>query len=126
MHFVSDECLYGYTIFKHLEYRLSTRALINIKNGRMIIFGATKARLFEYMLSRMEEDNVSDNDIITHVFEDFGLRCSKSYLLSMIKKIRHAFNVVGFDRYPFSRIGGKAYQIDREAIDRIYLIKDVV
>jgi hypothetical protein len=43
--FVSDELLYGYTIFQHLEYRPTTRTLINIKNGRIKRFGTTKARL---------------------------------------------------------------------------------
>jgi hypothetical protein len=86
--FVSDELLYGYTIFQHLEYRPTTRTLINIKNGRIKRFGTTKARLFEYLLSGMDEGIVYDNDIIVHVFEDHGLRCSRSYLLSMIKKFK--------------------------------------
>ncbi len=62
----------------------------------MIMFGVTKARLFEYMLSRMDEFEVCDSDIITDVFYNFGLRCTRSYLLSMVKKIRDAFNFVGF------------------------------
>jgi two-component SAPR family response regulator len=121
--FVSDELLYGYTIFQHLEYRPTTRTLINIKNGRIKRFGTTKARLFEYLLSGMDEGIVYDNDIIVHVFEDHGLRCSRSYLLSMIKKIQNAFNTVGFERYPFARVDGKAYVIDRSCLERIYVVK---
>lgn len=120
---VSDKVLYGFNIFQSLEYRLSTRTLINIKNGRIKRFGATKARLFEYLLAEMDTEVVYDNDIIVHVFEDYGLRCSKSYLLSMIKKIQFAFNSVGFERYPFSRLDGKAYKIDRDALERVYVVK---
>ncbi|CAK6495298.1 hypothetical protein PANNVG_02562 [Pantoea sp. Nvir] len=120
---VSDKVLYGFNIFQSLEYRLSTRTLINIKNGRIKRFGATKARLFEYLLAGMDTEVVYDNDIIVHVFEDYGLRCSKSYLLSMIKKIQFAFNSVGFERYPFSRLDGKAYKIDRDALERVYVVK---
>ena len=123
MPFVSDELLYGYTIFHHLEYRLSTRTLINIKNGRIKRFGMTKARLFEYLLAGMDNEIVYDNDIIVHVFEDHGLRCSRSYLLCMIKKIQNAFNTVGFERYPFARVDGKAYVIDRSCLERIYVVK---
>ncbi len=123
MPFVSDELLYGYTIFHHLEYRLSTRTLINIKNGRIKRFGMTKARLFEYLLAGMDNEIVYDNDIIIHVFDDYGLRCSKSYLLSMMKKIQNAFNTVGFERYPFTRIYGKAYKIDCGSLERIYIVK---
>ncbi|EPL4527020.1 hypothetical protein QCK34_004433 [Enterobacter asburiae] len=121
--FVSDEFLYGYTIFHHLEYRLLTRTLINTKNGRIKRFGATKARLFEYLLAGMDNKVVFDNDIIISVFEDYGLRCSKSYLSSMIKKIQEAFHSVGFERYPFSRICGKAYKIECEHLEKIYLFK---
>lgn len=120
---VSDELLYGYTIFNHLEYRLLTRTLINTKNGRIKRFGKTKARLFEYLLAGMDNDIVFDNDIIVHVFEDYGLRCSKSYLLSMMKKIQHAFNSVGFERYPFTRMYGKAYKIDCDSLERIYVFR---
>lgn len=120
---VSDELLYGYTIFNHLEYRLLTRTLINTKNGRIKRFGKTKARLFEYLLAGMDNDIVFDNDIIVHVFEDYGLRCSKSYLLSMMKKIQHAFNSVGFERYPFTRMYGKAYKIDCDSLERIYFFR---
>lgn len=120
---VSDKVLYGFNIFQSLEYRLSTRTLINIKNGRIKRFGATKARLFEYLLAGMDTEVVYDNDIIVHVFEDYGLRCSKSYLLSMIKKIQFAFNSIGFERYPFSRLDGKAYKIDRDALERVYVVK---
>jgi two-component SAPR family response regulator len=120
---VSDELLYGYTIFNHLEYRLLTRTLINTKNGRIKRFGKTKARLFEYLLAGMDNDIVFDNDIIVHVFEDYGLRCSKSYLLSMMKKIQHAFNSVGFERYPFIRMYGKAYKIDCDSLERIYVFR---
>ncbi len=123
MPLVSDERLYGYTIFQHLEYRLSTRTLINIKNGRIKRFGKTKARLFEYLLAGMENEIVYDNDIIISVFENYGLRCSKSYLLSMMKKIQNAFNTVGFERYPFTRIYRKAYKIDCGSLERIYVFK---
>lgn len=120
---VSDKVLYGFNIYQSLEYRLSTRTLINIKNGRIKRFGVTKARLFEYLLNGMDTGIVCDNDIIVHVFEDYGLRCSKSYLLSMIKKIQFAFNSVGFERYPFSRLNGKAYRVEREALERVYVVK---
>lgn len=123
MPFVSDKVLYGYNIFQSLEYRISTRTLINIKNGRIKRFGATKARLFEYLLAGMHAGVVYDNDIIVHVFEDYGLRCSKSYLLSMIKKIQFAFNSVGFERYPFLRLNGKAYKVEKDALERVYVVK---
>ncbi|MDU1573396.1 MULTISPECIES: hypothetical protein [Pantoea] len=123
MPFVSDKVLYGYNIFQSLEYRISTRTLINIKNGRIKRFGATKARLFEYLLAGMDAGVVYDNDIIVHVFEDYGLRCSKSYLLSMIKKIQFAFNSVGFERYPFLRLNGKAYKVEKDALERVYVVK---
>ena len=119
----SNYFLYGYNIFQSLEYRLSTRTLINIKNGRIKRFGSTKARLFEYLLSKMDTGVVYDEDIIIHVFYDNGLRCSKSYLLSMVKKIHLAFNSVGVERYPFSRLGGKAYKIEKNALERICMFK---
>lgn len=123
MPFVSDKVLYGYNIFQSLEYRISTRTLINIKNGCIKRFGATKARLFEYLLAGMDAGVVYDNDIIVHVFEDYGLRCSKSYLLSMIKKIQFAFNSVGFERYPFLRLNGKAYKVEKDVLERVYVVK---
>ncbi|EIR1700691.1 hypothetical protein LWM52_004458 [Escherichia coli] len=123
MPFFSDIFLYGYNIFQNLEYRLSTKTLINIKNGRIKRFGTTKARLFEYLLEGMDAGVVYDEEIIVHVFYNNGLRCSKSYLLTMIKEVKLAFNSVGFERYPFSRLKGKAYKIEENALSRIYIIK---
>lgn len=123
MPFFSDIFLYGYNIFQNLEYRLSTKTLINIKNGRIKRFGTTKARLFEYLLEGMDAGVVYDEEIIVHVFYNNGLRCSKSYLLTMIKEVKLAFNSVGFERYPFSRLKGKAYKIEENALTRIYIIK---
>ncbi|HFO7034883.1 TPA: hypothetical protein PPI79_RS24285 [Escherichia coli] len=123
MPFFSDIFLYGYNIFQNLEYRLSTKTLINIKNGRIKRFGTTKARLFEYLLEGMDAGVVYDEEIIVHVFYNNGLRCSKSYLLTMIKEVKLAFNSVGFERYPFSRLKGKAYKIEENALTRIYIVK---
>jgi DNA-binding winged helix-turn-helix (wHTH) protein len=112
--------LYGYSIYSNLEYRLSSRALININNGRIKRLGKTKSRLFEYLLSKADGDYIYDNDIIIDVFEDYGLRCSKSYLLSIIKDIRAAFLSVGFDRNPIIRTGRNAYVINSGVIQKIY------
>ena len=112
--------LYGYSIYSNLEYRLSSRALININNGRIKRLGKTKARLFEYLLAKAEGDCIYDNDIIMDVFEDYGLRCSKSYLLATIKDIRAAFLSVGFERNPIIRQGRNAYLIDNSVIQKIY------
>lgn len=112
--------LYGYSIYSNLEYRLSSRALININNGRIKRLGKTKARLFEYLLANASDDYIYDNDIIIDVFEDYGLRCSKSYLLAIIKDIRAAFLSVGFDRDPINRQGRNAYVINSSVIQKIY------
>lgn len=125
MSFVSNEVLYGYNIFQFIEYKIQTRTLINIKNGRIKRFGETKARLFEYLLAGADAGVVHDEDIIKHVFYDYGLRCSSSYLLTMIKNIQFSFNSVGYDRYPFSRMDRKGYLIEGVALKRIYYYKAI-
>lgn len=72
--------LYGYAIYESLEYKISSRTLINIKNGKTIRLGETKARLFNYLLAYSEKEFISDDEIFINVFEKNGLRCSRAYL----------------------------------------------
>jgi DNA-binding winged helix-turn-helix (wHTH) protein len=104
--------------------------LININNGRIKRLGQTKARLLEYLFNKAGNDCIYDDDIIVDVFESYGLRCSKSYLLSIIREVRIAFLSVGFDRDPISRHGRNAWVIDNQVIQKVYVenhnIQDVV
>lgn len=90
--------LYGYNFYERLEYRLTSSTLINITNGRIKRLGKTKARLFEYLLAHVDSGCIYDENIIIDVFENHGLRCSKSYLLFIINELRIAFLSVGYDR----------------------------
>lgn len=118
---MSDEMtLYGYNIYQNLEYRLSSKMLINIKNGRIKRLGETKARLFEYLLLHAQTQCVYDSEIIVEVFENHGLRCAKSYLSSIIGQLREAFLTVGFDRELIVRVERKSYILEQGAIQEIY------
>ena len=119
---MSDEMmLYGYNIYQNLEYRLSSKMLVNIKNGRVKRLGETKARLFEYLLLHAQNQCVYDSEIIVEVFESHGLRCTKSYLSSIIGQIREAFLKVGFDRELIVRVERKSYTLEQSIIQEIYI-----
>lgn len=113
--------LYGYNFYERLEYRLTSSTLINITNGRIKRLGKTKARLFEYLLAHVDSGCIYDENIIIDVFENHGLRCSKSYLLFIINELRIAFLSVGYDRDPIKRHNGNAWIIDKEFVQKIYV-----
>lgn len=115
--------LYGYLIYENLEYKVSARTLLNIKNGKIKRLGKTKARLLDYILDNAGKEYITDEDIFIHVFEDHGLRCSKSYLWAMIRQLHFAFLSVGYERAPIFRHDHKGYIIRADEITEIY-IKD--
>lgn len=115
--------LYGYMIYDTLEYRISTKTLINIKNGKIKRLGDTKARLFNYLIEHAEKDFIADETIFTQVFENNGLRCSKSYLWAMIRQVHAAFLSVGYERAPLTRYDGKGYVIDLNSIKKFYVLE---
>ena len=113
--------LYGYAIYESLEYKISSRTLINIKNGKTTRFGETKARLFNYLLACSEKEFISDDEIFINVFEQNGLRCSRAYLWAMIRKLHFAFLSVGHEQAPLQRYEHKGYQVDFESVVEIYI-----
>lgn len=115
--------LYGYSIYEGLEYNISSMTLININNGKIKRFRETKDRLFLYLLQNAEKNIILDEDIFVDVFEANGLRCSKSYLWGMIRKLHLAFISVGYDRAPFQRCERKGYRVDSKNISAIYTKK---
>ncbi|EOB11780.1 hypothetical protein NBO_853g0001 [Nosema bombycis CQ1] len=112
--------LYGYSIYEGLEYNISSRTLININNGKIKRFRETKDRLFLYLLHNAEKNIILDEDIFVNVFEKSGLRCSKSYLWAMTRKLHLAFISVGYERAPFYRCDRKGYRVDSRKISEIY------
>lgn len=115
--------LYGYMIYDTLEYRISTKTLINIKNGKIKRLGDTKSRLFNYLIEHAEKKIISDEMIFIQVFENYGLRCSKSYLWAMIRQVHAAFLSVGYERAPLERYEGKGYIIDSKNIKKFYVME---
>jgi hypothetical protein len=112
--------LYGYSIYQSLVFKIASRTLINVNNGKIKRFGETKARLFIYLLTNAENRYISDEQIFVDVFEIHGLRCSKSYLWRMIRQLHIAFISVGFERAPLRRYEHKGYKIDTDSILEIY------
>ncbi|EPK7358095.1 hypothetical protein LZ634_22485 [Kluyvera intermedia] len=115
--------LYGYIIYDTLEYRISTKMLINIKNGKIKRLGDTKARLFNYLVEHADKKFIADETIFTQVFENNGLRCSKSYLWAMIRQVHAAFLSVGYERAPLKRYEGKGYVIESNSIKKFYVLE---
>lgn len=120
---MSEMKLYGYIIYDTLEYRISTKMLINIKNGKIKRLGDTKARLFNYLVEHADKKFIADETIFTQVFENNGLRCSKSYLWAMIRQVHAAFLSVGYERAPLKRYEGKGYVIESNSIKKFYVLE---
>lgn len=115
--------LYGYSLNEGLEYNIASRTLINVNNGKIKRLGKTKARLFAYLLANADRNYILDEDIFIDVFENNGLRCSKSYLWEMIRQLHLAFISVGYARAPVHRYEHKGYRVDSENVVEIYIIK---
>ncbi|WP_432700273.1 hypothetical protein ACRUMN_03420 [Kluyvera cryocrescens] len=120
---MSGTTLYGYSINEGLEYNITSRTLINVNNGKIKRLGKTKARLFAYLLANAERNYILDEDIFIDVFENNGLRCSKSYLWEMIRQLHLAFISVGYVRAPVRRYEHKGYLVDSVNVVEIYIIK---
>ena len=97
--------------------------LINIKNGKIKRLGDTKARLFNYLVEHADKKFIADETIFTQVFENHGLRCSKSYLWAMIRQVHAAFLSVGYERAPLKRYEGKGYVIESNSIKKFYVLE---
>ena len=76
-------------------------------------------RLLKYLLNNGELYIIRDEKIMTEVFENFGLRCSKQRLWQAMKSLQSMLERIDFQKDIFIRINSKGFSlrhIDRKSI----------
>lgn len=113
--------LYGYKILNKVEYRIKSRILVNIHNGRLLRLSKTKGRLLVFFLASSHEKFISDDQIISEVWEQFGLRGSYSLLAKSVKDLHMNFLSLGVDKNVFYRYTKRQFRIEAHLIEEVRL-----
>lgn len=90
--------LKGFKIDNRIYYSIEQRTIMSLESGGNILaLRPTKARLLEYLLMRVEEDTISDRDLLIDVWDKYGLSSSSSRLWLVMQELRTIFSSFNVD-----------------------------
>jgi len=120
--------IYGYHINSNLLYRVSDATLFNTDRISSSTQGQkccikmrkTMASLMEYLLAHARSKYVSDKELITHVWEENGLKGSSARLLQVMTALKKNLTDIGCNEHFIARINGKGYMIMESRVSILY------
>lgn len=126
-----DNCksvIYGYIIDDNLFYHVSAAALINtgkIRNTAScqltcIRLRRTMSILLEYLLSHANRGVIRDDELISCIWEENGLKGSSARLWQVMSSLRKKFTEAGFPDEFIFRVNGGGYILRENLITPVY------
>lgn len=120
--------VYGYSIGNTLLYHVSAAALINtdkIHNTTScqltcIRLRKTMAILLEYLLSHADRGVIRDDELISCIWEDNGLKGSSARLWQVMSSLRKKLTEAGCPDEFIFRVNGGGYMLREKIITSIY------
>jgi DNA-binding winged helix-turn-helix (wHTH) protein len=120
--------IYGYSIGNTLLYHRSAAALINTdrirdtSRGQMtcIRLRKTMAVLLEYLLSHAECGFISDDELISCIWERNGLKGSSARLWQVMSSLRKRLQEAGCSEEFIFRVNSGGYMLREKIISPVY------
>ncbi|ELV3390604.1 helix-turn-helix domain-containing protein [Enterobacter hormaechei] len=120
--------VYGYSIGDALFYHVSAAALINtceIRNSAgckltCIRLRRTMAILLEYLLANADRGIIRDNELISSIWEENGLKGSSARLWQVMSSLRKKLTEAGFSEEFIFRVNGEGYMLRENIITAVY------
>jgi len=116
---------YGYCINDTVEFRLTSAMLVNTLNGSSVRLRKTMARLLGFLLSQAKENAIKDDVIMTEVFENFDLRCSRPRLWQAMHTLEELLRKTGVDGDVFTRQDAKGYSLRTLNVRVLFYADDI-
>lgn len=117
----------GYEIFGEVHYYIDDMLLINIsKHGfSRVQLRATMGNLLHYFLKNSPRIYVSDDEIMSEVWERNNLRASSHRLWQVVKELNYKLNEVGVYEEIFSRVNRQSrFSVKKDHIVPLYKRRD--
>ena len=106
-----------------VEYIVHEMCLVSMnKTGiqNKIYLRVTMSNLLTYLLTNATEHTVSDDELLSHVWESNGLRGSRQRLLQVTGKLKDKLSEAGLSEDIFFRISGKGFQVKSDLVMVLY------
>lgn len=119
---------YGYFIIKEIYFDINSKRLYRlpvVEKERCILFGSmflneTAFRLLMYLLTKAHRKNVSKEELMEKVWEDYKLSSSSQRLCQVVRTLNTKLNQLGFNGEFIKNSRGKGYIIDCEEVTAVY------
>lgn len=120
--------IYGYSIDNTLFYHVSAAALINtdkIRNATgcqltCIRLRKTMAILLEYLLAHADRGVIRDDELISCIWEDNGLKGSSARLWQVMSSLKKKITEAGYPDEFIFRVNGGGYMLREKIIMPVY------
>ena len=112
--------LHGYVLFQSLEFKISRRLLINIRNGKSVVLPEKTSKCLEYILLYSNEHEFINKKNIDEILINNENKALKLSLSRLINQIHDAFLSVGFDRTLIEKVAKKKYRVDNSDVSIVY------
>jgi DNA-binding winged helix-turn-helix (wHTH) protein len=119
-----EKDIYGYRISDGIVFCCSPPHLFNTLTGKSVRLRSTMSILLTYLINNAYMNKVSDETIMTDVFEQRGLKCSRQRLWQAIHSLEALLIKVGLSKKLVSRVDGNGYAILNLSIAVLYFYID--
>ena len=119
--------------FKFLGYRIDNKIFYSLEHKYIlpidgitpqISLRKTKSELLEYLLKNGRKRVVTDNELMTHVWDNNGLRSSSQRLWQVVKSVKLMLTELGVSTDIIIRVGANGYIINDAMVAEIFESED--
>ncbi|HBY9716916.1 TPA: hypothetical protein MJA52_003900 [Klebsiella aerogenes] len=113
---------FGYRLGDDVYFIISERVLFNIrkKNPSRLQLRTTMSVLLEFLLKNFQRDFISDDEIMTNVWEANALRASSHRLWQVMRELKLKLNEIGLTEDIFYRSGRCGFIVSRDKVEPLY------
>lgn len=109
---------FGFQLGDNVLFVINDKLLINFSKDSMhrIQLRSTMANLLTYLLNNYERDIILDNELMTMVWEENGLRASSHRLWQVMRELRYKLREIGMMDHLIIRVANKGYALRGEVL----------
>lgn len=101
----------GFIIDNKIIYLVNEQVLINInpKERQNIKIRSTMANLLKYILENINNEMITDEELMENVWENNNLRASNARVWQVMRELKNRLREAGLDEELVYRVGRKGY-----------------
>ncbi len=109
---------FGFVINNEIIFMRKKNSLINIteKKTKIIKLRPTMSNFINYMLEQRNSNFISDNDLLTMIWEENNLQASTQRLWQVVRDVKYKLIDAGLELDLFNRVERSGYVVNKKII----------